>query len=369
MHIVVGAGLAGAVIAERIANVLAGEVLVIERRDHIGGNLYDYRNECGITVHKYGPHAFHTRRPRVWEYLSRFTHWQPYFHQVHAVIDGREVPIPFNLNSLYQTFSPERATRLEQLLLDHFSHGASVSIFRLRRSKDPDLKLLGDCIYEKVFLGYTVKQWGRVPEELDPSVVDRVPVRISRNDNYFEDPYQAIPACDYTAMLANLLDHPRIHVQLCTDFKDIKAETRCTSVIYTGQLDEFFDFRFGVLPYRSVEFELATYNRPFCQTVAQVNYPNECDFTRITEFKHFLGEDVPRTTVAYEYSQEHRIGENEPFYPVPGIESDQLSGMYKRLSVFTPNTLFLGRLGQYSYLNMDEVVDRALHLFETEIMR
>ena len=369
MYIVVGAGLAGCVAAERIANVLKEEVLIVERRGHVGGNVYDYRDEHGVLVHKYGPHAFHTKNERVWRYLSRFTGWRPYFHRVRALVDGVEVPLPFNLNSIYAVFPPRMAARLEKRLTDSFPYNSSIPILKLKETSDKDLRFLADYVYEKVFLGYTLKQWGRTPEEIDPSVTARVPVRISTNDGYFEDPYQAMPENGYSAMIENMLDNPLIRVELNTDFKDVDGEKDYDKLIYTGQIDEFCSFKLGRLPYRSLDFRLKTYRTRFFQSAAQVNYPNHFDFTRITEYKHFLDQDTEHTTVAYEYPRDYQPRLNEPYYPAMDPGSRKLYEAYRQSCERLSDVLFVGRLAEYRYYNMDEVVGRALKSFEAGILQ
>lgn len=367
MYIVIGTGLSGCVIAERVANVLKSEVLIVERRDHIGGNAFDYKAKSGVMVHKYGPHAFHTKIERVWQYLGQFTQWRPYFHQVRALVDGHEVPIPFNLNAIYQVFPPQMATRLEKRLLECFPYNSSIPILKLRGAEDRDIKFLADYVYEKVFLGYTLKQWGLTPEEIDPSVTARIPIRISRNNNHFEDPYQAIPENGYTAMIERMLGNPLIRVELNTDYNDVKSEKRDATLIYTGQIDEFCDFEFGQLPYRSLAFKLKTYDIPFFQSVTQINYPSNFDFTRITEFKHFFGEDTPQTIVAYEYPLDYDSRLNEPYYPIAGIQQKKMLQSYKQHCAAMDNVFLIGRLAEYKYYNMDEIVERALQLFENRI--
>jgi len=343
--------------------------LIVERRNHVGGNIYDYRDEHGVIVHKYGPHAFHTKNERVWKYLSRFTGWRPYFHRVKAVVDGVEVPLPFNLNSIYAVFPPRTAARLEKRLTDSFPYNSSIPILKLKETSDKDLRFLADYVYKNVFLGYTLKQWGRTPEEIDPSVTARVPVRISTNDTYFEDRYQAIPENGYSVMIENMLDNPLIKVELNTDFKDVSGQRDYDKLIYTGQIDEFCGYRFGKLPYRSLDFVLRTYRRRYFQSVTQVNYPNHFDFTRITEYKYFLDQDTEQTTVAYEYPQDYETRLNDPYYPAVDSRSRELFQAYRQSCERRNDVLFVGRLAEYRYYNMDEVVGRALKSFETGILQ
>lgn len=358
--LIVGAGFAGATLAERIATQLYKKVLVVEKRDHVGGNAYDEYEEHGVLVHRYGPHIFHTNLKHVWDYLSRFTRWRPYYHRVLAVVDGQKVPVPFNLNSLYALFPPGQAARLEAALIDEYGFGARVPILKLRESEKKDLRLLADYIYEKIFYGYTLKQWGLKPEELDPSVTGRVPVYVSRDDRYFRDRYQAMPEPGYSQLFRRMLAHPNIKVLLNTDYREIESEVKFSRMVYTGPIDAFFDYVHGKLPYRSLWFEFATLDREWFQDVGTVNYPNEFDFTRITEFKHLTGQVLPRTAVVYEYPTD----EGEPYYPVPSDETQELYSRYESEAKKLKDVYFVGRLAEYRYYNMDEAVARALELFQ-----
>lgn len=365
--LVVGAGISGATVAERLAS--AGKrVRVLEAKPHVGGNCHDFRDANGICVHKYGTHIFHTNEKRVWDYLSRFTAWHPYMHKVLALIDGALVPVPFNLNSVRMVFPPALAARLEDKLVAEFGFGARTTILELRGNADADLKLLGDYVYEKVFLHYTLKQWGKTPEEIDPSVTARVPIFVSRDDRYFHDKYQAIPREGYTAMISKMLAHPNIDVRLNAPFDaaalaDVPAGT---PVFHTGAADAFLGFRLGALPYRSVRFDFVEYEREFFQPVACVNYPCNYDFTRIGEYKHFLGDRSPRTVVSFEYSSAFEPGVNEPCYPIADAETRALHArcLEEARRAF-PQLRFLGRLGDYKYYDMDKAVARALDCAET----
>jgi len=368
-YLIVGSGLAGSVLAERIANVLKKEVLVIEKRNHIGGNVYDYPNEDGILIHKYGPHAFHTNNKKVWDYLSQFTEWYPYFHKVLAVIDGIKVPLPFNLNSIYKVFPPGLAGRLEEKLIEKFGYNRKVPILELKKTEDKELKFLADYIYEKVFLGYTVKQWDLKPEELDPSVTTRVPVYISRDDRYFQDKYQGIPKNGYTKMIENMLDNSKIKIELETDFFEIREKIKYDILIYTGPIDKFFNFEYGRLPYRSLKFEFKTYKMKYFQEVAQVNYPENYDFTRITEFRYFLPYQNKNTTIAFEYPQKYEFKINEPYYPILNEETRVICNKYKELTNNFTNIVFIGRLAEYRYYNMDQIVEKALEVSERKFKK
>ena len=363
-YLIVGAGFSGAVLAERIASQLHKQVLIIDRRDHIGGNSYDFKNEFGITIHKYGPHIFHTNSKKVWDYISQFTDWHYYFHKVLAMIDGELVPIPFNFNSLYQLFPQNYAKKIEQKLLENYQFGLKIPIFKLLQSKDNDLKLLADYVYKNVFLGYNLKQWGITPEELDPSVANRVPVMLNRDNRYFQDQYQGIPAEGYTKIFERLLDNPNIELFLSTDFNDISSEIQYDNLIYTGAIDEFFNYEFGELPYRSLRFVFKNLDIEQYQPLAIINYPNNYDFTRISEYKHFLNEKSPSTTISMEFPEAYQIGKNERYYPIPTDETQAAYSNYINKAKSLKNVRFIGRLAEYKYYNMDQVIGVALLEFE-----
>ena len=367
--LIVGAGYSACVLAERIASQLGQRVLIVERRDHIGGNAYDYFNEHGILVHKYGPHIFHTKSKKVWDYLSQFTEWRPYFHHVLGVVDGKKVPIPFNLNSLYALFPPRYAEKLEGLLLEHYGFGVKIPILKLRESASGDLTFLADYIYEKVFYRYTTKQWELKPEELDRAVTGRVPVYISRDDRYFQDPYQAMPKHGYTEMFRRMLAQPNIKVLLNTDYREIINDVKFNRMIYTGPIDTFFDYMYGELPYRSLRFQFETLDQEYYQEVGTVNYPNEYDITRITEQKYLSGQTVPKTTLVMEYPQPYVPGKNDPYYPIPREENRERYDLYLKESQELKGTvIFAGRLAEYKYYDMDQAALRALSLFEKEVV-
>jgi UDP-galactopyranose mutase len=366
--IIVGAGFTGATIAERIATELDQQVLVIDRRDHVGGNAYDYTGDYGILIHRYGPHIFHTNSDRVWTYLSRFTRWRPYEHRVLGSIDGQLAPIPFNLDSLDILFPQAEAKRLARLLADTYGLERKVPILRMREADDAALRGLADYIYEKVFLHYTLKQWDLRPEDLDPSVSARVPVHISRDPRYFQDTYQAMPEEGYSAMFARILDHPNIHVSTGTAYRDVRAEHGNARMIFTGPIDEFFDYAYGALPYRSLRFQLASHANAEMQPVGTVNYPNDFAYTRITEFKHLTGQTADGTVIVEEYPQAYEPGRNEPYYPVPTSDnSERLKPYLAAAAELEGKVWFAGRLGDYAYYNMDQACARALALFEKQI--
>lgn len=366
--LIVGAGLAGSILAERIATQLDRKVIVIDKRFHIGGNCYDYRSEEGILVHKYGPHIFHTNNLSQIEYLSKFTEWHPYYHRVLGSVDGKLVPIPFNFNSLYELFPPRFSRRIEKKLIEKFGYGVKIPILKLKEDGDEEIKFLADFIYRNVFLNYTMKQWDLKPEELDPSVTSRIPVFLSRDNRYFQDTYQGIPKEGYTKIFERMLSHSNIVLILNTDFKEIKDEIKYKYLIYTGAIDEFFDYKYGELPYRSLKFEITKVESPEFQPVAQINYPNNYKFTRITEFKHFLPYNNLFSIIAYEYPEKHILNENDRFYPIPQKQNREIYEKYLELArELSHNTLFVGRLAEYKYYNMNEVVGVALMMFDSKV--
>ncbi|MCJ2121686.1 UDP-galactopyranose mutase [Methylobacterium sp. J-077] len=366
--IIVGAGFTGAVVAERIASVLDERVLVVDRRDHIAGNAYDYRGENGLLIHKYGPHIFHTNSKRVWDYLSRFTEWRNYFHKVLGHIDGQLVPVPFNLNSIAQLFPSGMADRLSEKLVARYGFGTKVPILKMRADADEDLKFLSDYVYRKVFETYTLKQWELRPEELDPSVSARVPVHVSRDDRYFQDSYQAMPVDGYTAMFRKILNHQNISVELSTNYKDVCGDFKSARVIYTGPIDEYFNYSHGQLPYRSLQFKHVPYSQEFAFPVGTVNYPNEFDFTRVTETKHLTGDRGPLSLLTQEYPEAYVPGTNEPYYPIPTTATSEALRPYRNLArELDGQVWFAGRLGDYAYYNMDQACARAIALFDKQI--
>jgi UDP-galactopyranose mutase len=378
-YIIIGAGIAGIVMAERIATQENKKVLIIEKKNHFGGNCYDYKDENNILIHKYGPHLFHTNNKEVFDYLSAFTTWDIYNHKVLAVIDGKEVPIPFNINTLYDVFPHSLAQKLEDKLLSEFSYNSKVPILELKQSKDKDMQFLADFVYEKIFVHYTAKQWGMKPEELDGAVTARVPIFIGKDNRYFNDQYQVVPTYGYTNMLENMLNHPNIKLILNSDFKEI-CELRNGQfyfmeqefdgkVIYTGQIDELFDYKFGDLPYRSVDMQFETVNKEYYQGVATVNYPNEYNFTRITEFKHIHPSDSNKTTILKEYPQAYIKGKNIPYYPIFTDENQKNYMKYLEYSKTIKNLILVGRLAEYKYYDMDDMVERALEIFKNTILR
>jgi UDP-galactopyranose mutase len=356
-YLIVGAGFAGSVLAERLARVDGQRVLIIDKRPHIAGNAYDHHDEAGVLVHRYGPHIFHTNAREVLDYLSQFTDWRPYQHRVKASVDGQLLPIPINLDTVNTLYG----LSLSVHEVEGFFNAAAEPRDHIRTSEDVIVSRVGRELYEKFFRNYTRKQWGVDPSELDAQVTARVPVRTNRDDRYFTDTYQVMPRRGYTRMFERMLDHPNIHVMLNTSFAEIRDEIDYGAVIYTGPIDEYFDYCYGKLPYRSLQFVFETFEVPQVQPVAVINYPNEQPYTRVTEFKHLTGQIHPKTTVVYEYPQ----GEGDPYYPVPRPENATLYQRYKALADATPGVHFVGRLGTYKYYNMDQVTAQALTLFST----
>ncbi len=364
-NLIVGCGLSGIVMANRIANELDQEVLIIDSKDHIGGTCFDYKDVNGITVHKYGPHIFRTNSERIWHLLSKYTDWYPFMHRVLGIIDGIEVPIPFNLNSLYKVFPPQKAKELEIKLIKEFGFNKKIPILELRKTEDRDLNFLAEYIYNKVFLGYTLKQWGFTPEQLDPSVTGSVPVYISKDDRYFQEKYQGIPSEGYTKMFEKMLDHPKIKVLLNTDYSKAKDTINYERLFYTGAIEEFFNYKFGKLPYRSLDLQFRTYDTNRFQNAAVVNYPENYDFTRITEYKYFLNEKSEKTVLSFEYPQDFEEGKNDRIYPILNKENQAIYDRYLEEAKKLPNVYFLGRLGAYRYYDMNRTIAGALELFDS----
>jgi UDP-galactopyranose mutase len=354
-YLIVGAGFAGSVLAERLAADAGKQVLLVDRRPHIGGNAYDHYNDAGLLVHRYGPHIFHTNSRDIYGYLSRFTEWRPYQHRVLAWVDGQHLPMPINLDTVNRLYG----LRLSSFELEDFFAGVAEKKETIRTSEDVIVTKVGRELYEKFFRNYTRKQWGLDPSELDAQVTARVPVRTSRDDRYFSDTYQVMPRHGYTRMFENMLDHPNIRILLNADYRDVRDAVPHREVIYTGPIDEFFDFRFGPLPYRSLRFSHEVLDVATHQPAPVVNYPNDYPFTRVTEFKYLTGQVHPKTALVYEFPQ----SEGDPYYPIPRPENAELYRRYERLAQSTSGTHFVGRLATYRYYNMDQVVGQALTLY------
>ncbi|SFV50402.1 UDP-galactopyranose mutase [hydrothermal vent metagenome] len=373
-YIVVGAGFAGAIVAERLASQQNKKILIIEKRDHIGGNCYDEIDSSGVLVHRYGPHLFHTDYDTVYEYLSRFTKWQEYTHKVVANVDGQNIDLPFNFNTLYQIFDESRADRLKSLLIEEYGADNRVSVSELRNSDNIELRELGEFIYEKIFLNYTIKQWGIEADEIDPSVLARVPILTSYDSRYFQDRYQAVPVDGYSELFKNILSHQNITIELGRDAlesvsivdKQIHYNGTPFSgrVVFTGMVDELFGYKYGKLPYRSLDLKFEVYNMEYFQESAVVNYPNEHDYTRITEFKHIHHAETPQTTILKEYPQPYIGGSTIPYYPMPTDESRESYERYSALASSVSGLTLLGRLAEYRYYDMDDIAKRALDTYK-----
>lgn len=355
-YLIVGAGFAGSVLAERLASQRGRRVLIIDKRDHIAGNAYDEYDANGILVHRYGPHIFHTNARRVFEYLSSFTAWRPYQHRVRASVDGRLVPIPINLDTVNTLYN----LQLSSDELEGFFAARAIERKPLLTSEDVVVARVGQELYEKFFRGYTRKQWGLDPSELDASVTARVPVRTNRDDRYFTDTYQAMPSQGYTAMFRRMLDHPNIHLMLNTDYRDVASLLPHRHLIYTGPIDAYFDHDIGRLPYRSLDFEFVTHQREQVQEVGTINYPNDQPYTRSTEMKHLTGQRHAHTVLVFE----HPRAVGDPYYPIPRPDNQALYAAYKERAATLEHVTFVGRLGTYRYYNMDQVVGQALTAFE-----
>ena len=371
--IIIGSGCAGAV----TANILAQKgkkVLVIEKRSHIGGNCYDEKEEHGILVHKYGPHIFHTNSRKVYDYLSRYTSWYDYRHEVEGYIHGQYIPVPFNLNSLKLVYGEEKAAALTEKLIREYGEGTKVPILKLRENEDPDIRAIAEYVYQNIFLKYTMKQWGQKPEEISPEVTGRVPVLISYDNRYFQDKYQGVPKDGFTPMFEHMLDHENIEVVLDTDCRDVLKFTGNEilfegkpfegDVIYTGALDELFDCKFGRLPYRSLDFHFEHYDEESYQGHSVVNYTVSEDYTRITEFKFLTGQkNTDGTTIVKEYPFAYTGAAGEiPYYAILNEENQALYGKYRALTAGLPKFHLLGRLAEYKYYNIDAMTKKAMEL-------
>ena len=361
--LVVGAGFAGSVMAERLAADGNKRVLIIDRRPHIAGNAFDKEDDAGILIHQYGPHIFHTNSDEVFAYLSRFTKWHPYEHRVLADVGGKLVPMPINRTTLNVLYDAKLQTEED---VQAFLAARAEPVDVIKTSEDVVISVVGRELYALFFQGYTRKQWGLDPSELDKAVTARVPTRTNTDDRYFTDTHQAMPARGFTAMFAAMLDHPNITVKLNVDFSAIKEGVTYDHIVFTGPIDEYFDHRFGKLPYRSLRFQHETVDRPRYQDVAVVNYPNETvPYTRVTEYKHLTGQEASATSITYEYP----AAEGDPYYPIPRSENQALFKQYEALAVAEPGVTFVGRLATYRYYNMDQVVAQALATYRRMALR
>jgi UDP-galactopyranose mutase len=354
-YLIVGAGFAGSVLAERLARGSGKSVLVVDRRSHIGGNAYDEYDDSGILIHRYGPHIFHTNSREVFEYLSNFTEWRPYEHRVKASVDGQLVPMPINLDTINQLYN----MNLSSQELEQFFASVAEPIEHVRTSEDVVVSKIGRALYEKFFRGYTRKQWGLDPSQLDAMVTARVPVRTNRDDRYFTDSYQAMPKRGYTRLFENMLDHTNIKVLLNCDYREVQSFVPYRKLIFTGPVDEYFGYRYGKLPYRSLQFRHETLPERVHQPAPVVNFPNEHPYTRVTEFKYLTGQEHEKTSLVYEYPTD----EGDPYYPVPRPENAEIYKKYQALAESTEDVHFVGRLATYKYYNMDQVVAQALSVY------
>jgi UDP-galactopyranose mutase len=355
-YLIVGAGLAGAVMAERLATQKGKKILLIDQRNHIGGNTYDFFNQDGVMVHKYGPHIFHTNSLEVFEYLGQFTAWRAYEHRVLASVDGMLVPIPINQNTINELYG----MNLNSSEVEQYLQSKAAPLQRITTSEDVVCSKVGRELYEKFFKGYTKKQWNLDPSELDASVAARIPTRNNKDNRYFTDTYQAMPLHGYTKMFEKMLSHPNISVMLNTDYKDIEKVIPYREMIYTGPIDYFFDYCYGKLPYRSLDFKFETFDADLVQPTGTINYPNEHLYTRTTEFKYLTGQKHPKTTIVSEYPK----AEGDPYYPIPRKENTDLYKRYQIRSLELKNVYFTGRLASYKYYNMDQVVAQSLSLYK-----
>lgn len=355
-YLVVGAGFAGSVLAERLANVLGKRVLIVDKRPHIGGNAYDRYDDAGVLIHPYGPHIFHTNSQDIYDHLSKFTAWRAYEHRVLASVDGQQVPIPINLDTINKLYG----LSLNAFEVEKFFESVAENKDEIKTSEDVVVSKVGRELYNKFFRGYTRKQWGLDPSELDSTVTARVPTRTNRDDRYFTDRFQAMPLHGYTRMFERMLAHPRIKIMLNTDYREVQHIVPWRHMIYTGPVDAFFNHKYGKLPYRSLRFEHSTLQQAQFQKVGTVNFPNECAYTRVSEFKHITGQSHAVTSIVHEYP----CVEGDPYYPVPRPENAALYRQYEADADNTPDVTFVGRLATYRYYNMDQVVGQALAAFK-----
>ncbi len=371
-YIIIGCGFAGAVVAQKMAEK-GKKVLILEKRGHIGGNCYDENDEHGILIHKYGPHIFHTNSKEVYDYLSKYTKWYDYSHEVVANLNGTFIPVPFNLNTLKIVYGEEKAQKLREKLIDQYGYGTRVPILKLRENTDEDIRAIADFVYENIFLKYTMKQWGQTPEQIDPAVTGRVPVLISEDNRYFQDKYQGMPLEGFTLLFENMLSQEGITVRLNTDakqvlsfkedgiyFEDDKFEGK---IVYTGPIDELFDCKYGRLPYRTLRFDMTYLDEEDYQPKAVVNYTVSEEFTRITEFKKLTGQKAEGTTIMKEYPLAYTGKAGEiPYYAISNEDNINMYNKYVELIKKYDNMYLLGRLAEYKYYNIDGIVEKALNL-------
>ncbi len=354
-YLIIGMGFSGITLANKLAND-GNKILIIDKRNHIGGNSYDYYNIDGILIHKYGPHIFHTNSEQIWEYLSQFTSWYFYTHKVLAQVDNIKVPIPINKTTINKLYG----LALNEEEMQKFYDNVKISISEIKNSQDVVLSKVGKDLYEKFFKNYTKKQWDLYPSELGPEVTSRIPIRVNDDDRYFTDKYQGLPLDGYTIMFEKMLNSKNIHIKLNTNYNDTINKIKFNKMIYTGPIDEYFGYKFGKLPYRSLDFKFETFEKEKFQEIGVINYPNEFDFTRITEFKYLTGQTHKKTTIVKEYSK----SDGDPYYPIPKSEYKLLYKKYEELAKNEKNVYFVGRLATYKYYNMDQCVAVALTLYQ-----
>ncbi len=373
-YIIVGAGLSGATMARLLADS-GSQVTVVDKRKTIGGNVYDVKDKNGIIVQPYGPHIFHTSIPEVYEFLSKYTEWFKYEHRVLALIKGKAVPVPFNLTSLKELYPADKAERIEKVLLDEVGYGKKVPILSLKSHESKEVREFADFVYKNIFEFYTMKQWALKPEDLGEAVMNRVPVYVSEEDRYFTDTYQYQPREGFTKMVENMLCHPNITLKLGKDAKQsislhegqiyLNGVAYDGKLIYTGCVDELFDYKYGVLPYRTLKFRFKTYSRSSFQKAAVVNYTTSKPYTRISEFTKFTCNPTKKTVIVKEYSRAFKKGKNIPYYPIPVSENYEHYEKYRKEAEAYKNLYLLGRLANYKYINMDVAVKNAMDLFES----
>lgn len=361
-YLIVGSGFAGATLAERIASQLNASVVIVEKRDHIGGLAYDYVDINGILVGKYGAHIFHTNNEIVWKYVNRFAEFNNYVHRVDAFYQGRFFALPLNLDTINDFFG----TRMSAAELPMFLDTIREPIPYPKNAEEAVISRVGWALYEAFYRNYTEKQWGMDPRDLDASVTMRLPIRMNNDKRYFADQWQGVPKEGFAGLFQRMLANRNIHLLLNTEFKEALKGIRFNKLIYTGPIDAYFDYALGKLPYRSIDFRFETINREYFQQRAIINYPNDHEYTRCVEFKRLYQQKGVQTTVSREYPC---WNDEEPYYPVSSPKNREMYRRYRELADSTPNTLFCGRLGTYEYCNMDQCIAQALTLFETVISR
>ena len=362
-NLIVGTGISGAVLANLIATIKNEKVLIIDKRNHIAGNIFDFKDsKTNILIQKYGPHIFHTNNEKVWNFLSNYTKWHQYEHQVKANVEKQLITIPFSLATLYEIFPLKIAKNFENELISAFGYNNKITISQLSKINNKNLKPIYEYIYNNIYKNYTLKQWKMPIENLDFSISSRIPIYINFNKNYFQDKYQAIPQKGYTQLVENILKHKNITIKLNTDFKEI--DEKFDNIFYSGSIDEFFNYKFSKLEYRSLYFKHKTLNREYHQPKYVINYPNDYKYTRITEHKHALNQKSTRTIITYEYPEDFKIGKNERYYPVISSKNNLLYEKYFKEKEKIKGLYFIGRLGKYRYLNIDEAIEDIFKLFE-----